>query len=121
MRGPRVNQTLLTMSCAGLLSVGACDQWHLSVNGDGLLFVSIIGDDAHPRDRFRVRTRDPNGAVRILDVPSSGRLTLRPVAAGTLELTLLPPDGCSVAGPNPQLLTVASDASVRVSFDVRCE
>jgi hypothetical protein len=113
--------SLIALACAALLSVSACDQWHLSVNGDGLLFVSIIGDAVHPGDRFRVRTRDSNGAVRILHVPSSGRLTLNPVTAGALELTLLPPAGCTVAGPNPQILTVAANASVRVSFDVRCE
>lgn len=111
---------VMALSCGAILSLAACDQWHLSVNGDGLLFVSVIGDDVHPRDRFRVRTRDINGTVRILDVPSSGRLTLSPVTAGTLELTLLPPEGCTVADPNPQFLTVASGGSVRVSFDVRC-
>ena len=105
---------------AAVLLLTGCDQWHLSVNGDGLLFVSVIGDDVHPRDRFRVRTRDSTGAVRILEVPSSGRLTLSPVAAGTLELTLLAPEGCIVAAPNPQYMTVASDTAVRVSFDVRC-
>ncbi|HEX7337612.1 MAG TPA: hypothetical protein VF252_10430 [Gemmatimonadales bacterium] len=112
---------LVALSCGAILSLAACEQWHLSVNGDGLLFVSVISDDGHPRDRFRVRTRDSNGVVRIRDLPSSGRLTLSPTAAGPLELTLLPPDGCSVAGPNPQFLTVAAGTSVRASFDVRCE
>lgn len=121
MAWPPLHSSLTALSCAAFLSLAACEQWHLSVNGDGLLFVSVIGDDVHPRDRFRVRTRDANGTVRVLEVPSSGRLTLRPVTAGTLELTLLPPTGCTVSGPNPQLLTVAADAAVRVSFDVRCE
>lgn len=112
-------RTLPVLVAAGLLLPG-CDQWHLSINSDGLLFVSIIGDDAGPRDRFRVRTLDAGGTVQILDVPSSGRLRLSPVAAGTLELTLLPPAGCTVAGPNPRVLTVAADKTVRVSFDVRC-
>lgn len=112
---------VMALSCGAMLSLAACDQWHLAVNGDGLLFVSVIGSDVHPRDRFRVRTRDSNGVVRIRDVPSSGRLTLSPTAAGSLELTLLPPEGCTVAGPNPQFLTVAAGTSVRVSFDVRCE
>ena len=116
-----VRSRLVALSCGAFLSLAACDQWHLSVNGDGLLFVSVIGDDVHPRDRFRVRTRDSNGVVLIRDVPSSGRLTLSPTAAGSLELTLLPPEGCTVAGPNPQFLTVAAGTTVRASFDVRCE
>lgn len=117
---PSLCSSLRALSCGTLLYLAGCDQWHLSINGDGLLFVSISGDDAGPRDRFRVRTLDAEGTVQVLDVPSSGRLTLSPVTAGTLELTLLPPTGCTVAGPNPQVLTVATDKVVRVSFDVRC-
>jgi hypothetical protein len=119
--GAGLHRGIMALSCGAILSLAACEQWHLSVNGDGLLLVSVIGDNSHPRDRFRVRTRDSNGVVRIRDLPSSGRLTLSPTAAGSLELTLLPPEGCTVAGPNPQLLTVAAGTSVRVSFDVRCE
>lgn len=117
---PSLRSSLRALFCGALLHVAGCDQWHLSINGDGLLFVSIIGDDAGQRDRFRVRTLDAEGTVQVLDVPSSGRLTLNPVAAGTLELTLLPPAGCAVIGPNPRVLTVAADKTVRVSFDVRC-
>jgi hypothetical protein len=58
--------------------------------------------------------------VQVLDMPSSGGLTLSSVAAGTLELTLLAPAGCTVAGPNPRLLNVAADETVRATFDVRC-
>ena len=108
------------LSCGAFLILAACDQWHLSVNSDGLLLVSVIGDEREPRDRFRVRTRDSNGTVRTLDMPTSGRLTLSRMAGGTLELTLLAPEGCTVRGPNPQLLTVTPDASVSASFDVRC-
>jgi hypothetical protein len=117
---PFLRSSLRALSWGALLYLAGCDQWHLSINGDGLLFVSIIGDDTSPRDRFRVRTLDAEGTVQVLDVPSSGRLTLSPVAAGTLELTLLPPAGCTVTGANPQVLTVAADKTVRVSFDVRC-
>lgn len=113
-------RSLLRALSWGALLLAGCDQWHLSINGDGLLFVSIIGDDTGPRGRFRVRTLDAEGTVQVLDMPSSGRLTLSPVATGTLELTLLPPAGCTVAGANPQVLTVAADKTVRVSFDVRC-
>jgi hypothetical protein len=117
---PFLRSSLRVLSCGALLCLAGCDQWHLSINGDGLLFVSIIGDDPGPRDRFRVRTLDAEGRVQVLDMPSSGRLTLPPVAAGMLELTLLPPAGCTVAGANPQRLAVAADRTLRVSFDVRC-
>lgn len=105
---------------AGLLYLTACDQWHLSINSDGLVLISVIGDAGEPRHRFRVRARDAEGAVRILDVPASGQLTLTPVADGTLELTLLHPEGCRVAGANPRTLSVAAGESVKVDFDVRC-
>jgi len=117
---PFLRSSLRALSCGALLYLAGCDQWHLSINSDGLLFVSIIGDDTGPRDRFRVRTRDAEGTVQVLDVRSSGRLTLSPVAAGTLELTLLPPTGCTVTGANPQVLTVAADKTVGASFEVRC-
>jgi hypothetical protein len=115
-----LRSSLRTLSCGALLYLAGCDEWHLSINGDGLLFVSIIGDDTGPRDRFRVRTLDAEGTVQVLEVPSSGRLTLSPVAVGTLELTLLPPAGCTVTGANPQMLNVAADRTVRTNFDVRC-
>ena len=108
------------LGLAGLLHLAACDQWHLSINSDGLVFISVIGDAGESRHRFRLRTRDAGGTVRILDVPASGELTLTPVADGLLQLTLLAPEGCQVAGPNPQTLTVSAGREGRVAFDVRC-
>ncbi len=109
------------LALAGLLYLTACDQWHLSINSDGLVLISVIGDAGEPQHRFRLRTRDADGAVQILDVPASGQLTLRPAAAdGTLELTLLHPEGCRVAGANPRTLSVAAGEEVKVDFDVRC-
>ena len=108
------------LALAGLVYLAACEEWHLSVNSDGLVFISVIGDD-EPRHRFRIRTRDAGGAVRTLDVPASGQLSLPPVAAGTLELTLLAPGDCRVAGSNPRTLTVAAGQEVRSAFDVRCD
>lgn len=111
------------LGLSGLLFLGACDQWHLSINSDGLVFISVIGDSEFRdrfRDRFRVRSRDAGGTIRTLDVPPSGKLTLTPVADGALQLTLLAPEGCQVAGPNPRALTVSAGQDVRVAFDVRC-
>ena len=107
------------LGLSGLLFLGACDQWHLSINSDGLVVISVIGDSEF-RDRFRVRSRDAGGTIRTLDVPPSGKLTLTPVADGALQLTLLAPEGCQVAGPNPRALTVSAGQDVRVAFDVRC-
>jgi hypothetical protein len=108
------------LGLAGLLLLAACDQWHLSINGDGLVFISVIGDHGGPRDRFRLRTRDAGGTTQIVDLPPTGQLTLTPVADGALELTLLAPEGCQVAEPNPQTLTVSAGQESRVAFDVRC-
>lgn len=55
-----------------------------------------------------------------MDVPASGQLTLTPVADGALQLTLLAPEGCQIAGPNPQILTVSAGQEGRVAFEVRC-
>jgi hypothetical protein len=107
------------LGLAGLLLLAACDQWHLSINSDGLVFISVIGD-GEPRGHFRLRTRDAESAVRVLDVPASGQLTLNPASDGPLELTLLTPEGCQVVGSNPQTLTVAAGQEVRLAFDVRC-
>jgi hypothetical protein len=101
-----------------LLTLVACDQWALSIGGNGLLFIGVTGDD-HP-GRFRVRTREADGASRTLDVPASGQLSLRGLPAGTVELTLLLPPECRVAGPNPQTLTVTADQTASAAFDVRC-
>jgi hypothetical protein len=109
------------LALAGLLYLTACDQWHLSINSDGLVFISVIGDNGEPRHRFRLRSRDAGGMTRILDVPSSGQLTLTPVSDGELQLTLLPPEGCQVSGPNPQTLVVTAGQEARVAFDARCD
>jgi len=108
------------LGLAGLLHLAACDQWHLSINSDGLVFISVIGDGGDHRERFRVRTRDAGGTIRILDVPASGQLTVKPASDGLLELTLLTPKGCWVVGSNPRMLTVAADQEFRLAFDVRC-
>jgi hypothetical protein len=105
---------------AALLQLAACDQWHLSINSDGLVFVSVIGSGAEHRERFRVRTRGAGGTTRTLDVPASGELTLAPVAEGELQVALLSPEGCRVSGPNPLTVTVVGDQEVRLVFDVRC-
>ena len=109
-----------TLALAGLLSSRACDQWHLSVNSDGLVFISVIGDGAAAGGRFRVRTRDAGGHTRMLDVPASGQLTLTAQTDGELLLTLLTPEGCRVAGPNPRSLSLSEGEESRVAFDVRC-
>ena len=106
-----------TVLALGLL-LTACDQWALSIGGDGLLFIGVIGDDQP--GRFRVRARQAEGAPRLLDVPASGQLSLSGLPAGPVELTLLLPPGCQVAGPNPQTLMVSPDQAARAAFDVRC-
>ena len=110
-----------TLALAGLLSLPACDQWHLSVNSDGLVFISVVGDGGEPRTRFRLRTRDAAGTTRVLDVPASGQLTLTAQTDGALLLTLLAPESCRVAGPNPRTLIVSTGQEARVAFDVRCD
>ncbi len=108
------------LALAGLLYLTACDQWHLSINSDGLVLISVVGDSGEPREGFRVRSRDAGETIQILDVPASGQLTLTPVADGALQLTLLAPEGCQVGGPNPQTLIVSADHESSVAFDVRC-
>lgn len=103
-----------------LLYLGACEEWHMSVNSDGLVFISVTGDTGEPHHRFRLRTRRADGTTQVLDVPTSGEVTLASVADGNLELTLLAPDGCQVAGANPRTLAVAAGQEVRTGFDVRC-
>lgn len=120
MAFPSLRPALRAFSCGVLLHVAGCDQWHLSINSDGLVFISIIGEDDQPRDRFRVRTRRSDGSVQMLDVPASGRLTLTSLTDGPLELTLLAPDGCRVNGPNPRTVNASAGEEIRVAFDVRC-
>lgn len=107
------------LAVTGLLFLTACQEWHLSINSNGLVFISVIGD-GELRHRFRIRSRDGEGTVRILDVPASGQVTLTPVADGTLEVTLLTPGDCRVAGPNPRTLSVAAGLAVDLDFNVRC-
>jgi hypothetical protein len=102
-----------------LLYLTACEEWHLSINRDGLVLISVIGDHGG-RERFRLRTRDSGGTTRTLDVPASGHVTLTPVTSGELQVVLLVPEDCEVSGPNPQLLTVPAGREVRLAFDVRC-
>jgi hypothetical protein len=109
-----------TLALAGLLFLPACDQWHLSINSDGLVFISIIDDEDLPGDRFRVRIRSFDGTTQTLGVPASGELSLTQVADGSIELTLLAPEPCRVAGPNPRSVSVTTGNETRVSFDVRC-
>lgn len=108
------------LALAGLIYLTACEEWHLSINSNGLVLISVIGDAGEPRHRFRLRSRDAGGMIRILDVPPSGDLALAPVSDGELQLTLLAPEGCWVAGPNPQTLSVSGGQAARVAFNVRC-
>jgi hypothetical protein len=114
-----VGPSFRALPLVGLLAIAGCEYWSLSVNQDGLVLISVIGDD-NGRNRFRVRSRHSDGSVQVLDVPSSGHLTLRSVADGMLELTLLPPAGCRVVGGNPHNLNVSDGQDLSVDFDVRC-
>jgi hypothetical protein len=109
----------VTLALAALLLLTACDQWALFVNSDGVLSVSIFSDGSPPRDGFRVRVRQPDGTTRVLDLPPSGPLTVGG-AAGSTELTLLPPEGCRVSAPNPRTVSPGSDQTIGVVFDVHC-
>jgi hypothetical protein len=111
--------TIAALALASLLLTG-CDRWALSIGGDGLLFIGVVGDNYHQPGRFRVRAREADGATRILDVPASGQLSLSGLAAGAVELTLLLPPGCRAASPNPQTLTVTPDQPANAAFDVLC-
>ena len=108
------------LTLGGFLLLAACEDWHLSVNSNGLVFISVVGDTGEPGHRFRLRTRDSGGAVQTLEVPASGHLTFTPVVDGPLEITLLPPDGCRVTGENPRTLSVTAAQELRLTFDVRC-
>jgi hypothetical protein len=111
---------LVTLALAALLLLTACDQWALFVNSDGVLSVSIFSDGSQPQNRFRVRVRETDGTLRILDVPASGPLTLSGAAGSPVELTLLSPEGCRVSAPNPRTVSPGSDQTVGVVFDVHC-
>jgi hypothetical protein len=99
----------------------ACDQWHLSVNSQGLqLAIFINDDDFGSRDRYRLRTRNSEGTNRVFDVPVSGQLTMTAFESGPLELTLIPPTGCLVGDPNPRTLNVSQGEQLSVTFEVSC-
>jgi hypothetical protein len=108
------------LAVAALLLLSACDQWALLVNSDGVLSVSIFSDGSQPQDRFRIRAREGDGTIRVLDLPASGPLTLSGSAGSTVELTLLSPEGCRVSAPNPRTVSPGSDQTVGVVFDVHC-
>ena len=105
---------------AALPYLAACEEWHLSINRDGLVLVSVIGDGADRGGRYRLRSREADGVTRTLDVPASGMVTLTPLADGELEVALLVPEGCKVRGSNPRTLTVVGGQEQRVSFETRC-
>lgn len=108
------------VAMGGLLQLTACDQWALSVGGDGLLFIAVVGDTHELPGRYRVRVRQADGFARVLGLPESGRLNLDGFPSGPLELTLLPPPGCQVSSPNPLTVTVEAEQSVDLTFDVDC-
>jgi hypothetical protein len=111
--------TLPTALVLTSLLLTGCDRWALSIGGDGLLFIGVVGDDQHQPGRFRVRARQAE-ATRLQDLPASGELSLSGLAPGEVELTLLLPPGCQVAGANPQTLMVSPDQPARAAFAVRC-
>jgi hypothetical protein len=99
----------------------ACDYWSLSINSQGLfLSISIVGDDDRGHGRYRMRTRDSEGATRVLELPQSGQLPLRGFAPGPIEVTLLPPATCQVSGPNPRTISVSAEESPSLNFEVHC-
>ncbi len=112
---PRADLVLTALLC-----LTACEGWHLSINRDGLVLVSVIGDGADQGGRYRLRTRDDDGVTRVLDVPASGTVILTPVSDGELQVALLVPDSCRVSGLNPRTVTVSGGKEVRLAFDVRC-
>ncbi len=120
---PRAARSLLlrvgvALGSSSLLS--GCDQWALGFDSDGLLFISIISDGGQRQGGFRVRATQSGGLSRVMDVPSSGRLSLDGFSAGRVEVTLLPPAGCQVFSPNPQALQVEAGGGVNATFNVRC-
>jgi hypothetical protein len=105
----------------GLLHpITACDQWAVLVNSDGVLSISIVSDGFGLGNRFRVRARQADGVIRVLDVPPSGKLMLGGTGDGPVELTLLAPGDCRVSGLNPRTVSAGAHESVNVVFDVDC-
>lgn len=108
------------LAIAWLWLLPGCDEWHLSINSDGLIFISVAGDGIESRDRFRVRVRNDEGGVRILELPESRQLTMPEQPDRTVQLTLLVPEGCRVDGVNPQTVTATAATSERADFTVHC-
>jgi hypothetical protein len=105
----------------GILQLlGACDRWSLILNSEGVLSITIVSDGERPDHRYRVRARQADGTIRMFEVPASGRLSSNALTAGRVELTLLPPEGCTVSEPNPRTLVVVDKAVIDVTFDVAC-
>jgi hypothetical protein len=103
-----------------LVSAASCEQWFLSINSDGLVFVAVVVSDDVRRDPFQLRIREADGSVRMQDLPPSGRAKVNVLADGLTELTLIVPSGCQVDGANPRTMTVTSGQPVRVNFNVHC-
>ena len=108
------------LALATLLCLAGCEEWHLSINRDGLILVSVISDGSERGGRYRLRTRDAEGITRIVEVPASGQVTLTPLADGELQIELLVPDRCQVSGLNPRTVTVFGGKEVHLAFDVQC-
>jgi hypothetical protein len=120
---PRLELSVLlrtTLSFAGvLLLLAGCDRWSLLISSDGVLSLTIVSD-GHSSGGFRVRIRDADGSTRNLELPPAGNLTVDGLAAGELQLTLLPPIGCRVAAPNPRTVMAKTEETVSVAFEVYC-
>ena len=109
----------LALGSSSLLS--GCDQWALRINSDGLLSINIVSDGGQAPGRFRVRASQAGGLVRMIDLPASAQLRLDDFSEGALELTLLPPVGCRVSGPNPLHVEIESGHTLTVAFSVFCD
>jgi hypothetical protein len=113
-----VTRAAFTFASVSLL-LTACDQWALLINSDGILSITVVSN-GDASGRFRVRSRDSDGKSQIMDVPPSGKITLRAFEPGELELTLLAPEECRVAAPNPRTILTHADETMNVTFDVHC-
>ena len=124
--GPTIFSRALRYPLRAVLALGllqliaACDRWAVFVNGGGVLSISIVSDGFGLQHRFRVRTRQADGTTRLLDVPASGELRLEGAGPGSVELTLLAPEGGRVSAENPRTVSVGADENVGAVFDVDC-
>lgn len=117
---PKPAATRASIILGVILLLGACDRWALVVNSDGILSITIVSDGGLPDHRYRVRVRQSDGRTQVLEVSESDQPSFNAMAAGMLELTLLPPPGCVVTGPNPRSLMVSEGEMIDVTFDVSC-